>query len=489
MMSRRAALAAFLALLLAGSADGRTPEFKSTVNSAVAAARRVAPAIGVHIIDLESGETVYSFYPDTLRTIASNTKLVTSAAALDRLGPGFFFETQVLVRGKIGGDTLRGELAVIGGGDPNLSGRHYQGDSFAPFRPWAAALKRLGVTRLEGDLVLVDGLFDSELVHPDWPRDQLTRWYEAPVAALSFNDNCVLVKVSPDGQPGGPARVETLPPVPLFEVESSARTTARSREAGLAIDRREASNVLTVRGRIYQGSESVDKWVAVADPVAYFGAALRATLAEEEVEIAGEIRRSAAIDRDPGRTWYHLATHRSGLMPTLEVINKRSQNFFAESLLKLLGARFCGRGRPRPGSWSSGVEAAAEFLAEVGLAPGDYQLADGSGMSRNNRFTPRQLTRLLSHMYFHRWGSEFLATLPYSGEHGLRWAERLAEPPYRGRVLAKTGSLSGVSALSGYVRARSDKVYAFSILMNRSRAQWRAGPAQNQIVRALIDHG
>ncbi len=489
-MIRRAALAAFLALLVAGSAaGGRSAEFSGAVNSAVAAARHVGPAIGVHVLDLESGETVYSFYPDTQRIIASNTKLVTSAAALDRLGPGFFFETAVVVRGEIGGGTLRGELAVVGGGDPNFSGRHYQGDSFAPFRPWAAALKRLGVARVEGDLVLVDGLFDAEVVHPDWPRDQLTRWYEAPVAALSFNDNCVLVKVSPNGRPGGPARIETLPPVPLFEVESSARTTSRSRDAGLAIDRREASNVLTVRGRIYQRTESVDKWVAVADPVEYFGAAVRSALAGEGIEIAGEVRRSPALDRQPGHRWYRLATHRSDLLTTLEVMNKRSQNFYAESLLKLLGARFCGRGRPRPGSWSSGVEAAAEFLAEVGLEPGSYRLADGSGMSRNNQLTPWQLTRLLSHMYFHRWGSEFLNTLPYSGEHDLRWAERLAEVPYRGNVLAKTGSLSGVSALSGYAKARSGKVYAFSILMNRVRSKWRADQAQDRIVRAVIDHG
>ena len=204
---------ALLLLLAAVPAIGRTAEFKSAVNSQVAAARRVGPELGVHILDLESGETVYSFYPGARRIVASNAKLVTSAAALDRLGPGFVFETPVLVRGEIRGGTLYGELAVIGSGDPNLSGRHYLGDSFAPFRPWAAALRELGVDRLEGDLVLVTGLFDDEHVHPDWPRDQLTRWYEAPVAALLFNDACVLVKVSPDGGAGSAARVETVPPL------------------------------------------------------------------------------------------------------------------------------------------------------------------------------------------------------------------------------------------------------------------------------------
>ncbi len=484
-MARRGVFALLL-LLAAVPAIGRTAEFKSAVNSQVAAARRVGPELGVHILDLESGETVYSFYPGARRIVASNAKLVTSAAALDRLGPGFVFETPVLVRGEIRGGTLYGELAVVGGGDPNLSGRHYLGDSFAPFRPWAAALRELGVARLEGDLVLVTGLFDDEHVHPDWPRDQLTRWYEAPVAALLFNDACVLVKVSPDGGAGSAARVETVPTLPLFRVESTATTTARSRDAGLVIDRREASNVLTVRGRVHRGTESIDKWVAVADPVEYFGAALRAALEEEGIAVAGGTRRTPALD---GGGWRRLATHRSDLLTTLEVINKRSQNLFAESLLKLLGARLCGQGRERPGSWESGVRAVEEFLAEAGLEPGTYRLVDGSGMSRNNRFTPEQMTRLLRHMYFHRWGSEYLRTLPHSGERGLRWAERLIEPPYRGNVLAKTGSLAGVSALTGYAKARSGKIYAFSILMNRIRAGWRAEEAQNRIVRALIDHG
>jgi D-alanyl-D-alanine carboxypeptidase/D-alanyl-D-alanine-endopeptidase (penicillin-binding protein 4) len=220
--------------------------------------------------------------------------------------------------------------------------------------------------------------------------------------------------------------------------------------------------------------------------VEYFGAALRAALAEEGIALAGAVQPSPAL---AGEGWRRLATHRSSLLTTLEVINKRSQNFYAESLLKLLGARLCGGGRPRPGSWPAGVRAAQEFLAEAGLEPGSYRLADGSGMSRNNLFTPEQLTLLLRHMYFHRWGTEFLKTLAYSGEHDLRWAARLAEPPYRGNVLAKTGSLSGVSALSGYAKARSGRIYAFSILMNRTGARWRAESAQDRIVRALIDHG
>ncbi len=483
-------------LLLGLPAHGQSAPFRANVNARVAAARQAAGELGVHVMELASGDTVYSFNPATRRILASNTKLITSATALDRLGPGYFFETEVLVRGEIAGGTLAGDLAIVGGGDPNLSGRQYQGDSFGAFRQWAAALKSIGAGRIDGDLVLVHGLFDQQYVHPDWPRNQLTRWYEAPVAALSFNDNCLLVKVSPAHRAGAAARVETVPPLPMFQIESSALTTGHSRSQWLKIDRKtnagnvppKQRNTVTVSGRIYRRTESYDKWVAVSDPLEFFGAALRAAFAEEGIEITGRVVASAELPRSdsPHRQshWYRLLTHRTDLLTVLEVVNKRSQNFYAESVLKLLGARYCGRG-----SWAAGLDVERELLAEIGLAEGTYRLADGSGMSRNNHFAPEQLTALLRHMYFHRWGQEFIRTLPHSGERDLKWSRRLADRPYRGNVMAKTGYLSGVSTLSGYAKARSGKVYAFSILMNRIRGGRRAKSAQDAIVKAVIDYG
>ena len=486
-------------VLLTVPAHGQSAPFRTQVNSRVAEARQASGAMGVHVLDLLSGETVYSFNPQTRRILASNTKLITSAAALDRLGPGYFFETEVLVRGEMTGGVLAGDLAIIGGGDPNLSGRQYHGDPFGPFREWAAALRRFAVHRIDGDLVLVHGLFDQEVVHPDWPRDQLSRWYEAPVAALSFNDNCVLVRVTPS-LPGAAARVETVPSLPIFRVENTALTTGRSRSQWLNIGRKQqngsghASDILTVGGRIYRRTESYDKWVAVYDPVRYFGAALRAALAEEGIEISGRILPSPELPRAEAHSsprrgasaipWRRLLTHRTDLLTVLEVVNKRSQNFYAESVLKLLGARHCD-----DGSWAGGLAVARELLAEAGIEEGSYRLADGSGMSRNNQFTPEQVTTVLRHMFYHRWNEEYLRTLPHSGERDLKWSRRLATSPYRGNVMAKTGYLSGVSTLSGYAKARSGTVYAFSILMNSIRGSGRAKTAQDQIVKAIIDYG
>jgi len=476
----------FLLLLfhIASAVQAQTQAFKNAVNTQVRAARRVAPHLGVDIVEVDSGNSVYSFNSQTQRIIASNTKLFTTATALDRLGPGFFFETGVEIRGEVQNGVLEGDLAVIGGGDPNLSGRQYYGDSFGAFREWAAVLRQLGIERVAGDLVLVRGLFDNHLVHPDWPVDQLTRWYEAPVSALSFNDSCVLVKVKPGPAPGRPARVETVPSLPMFRISSSAGTTSRRKWAGLAIGRKTKSgeeNVLTVSGNIYHKTEKIDKWVAVADPVAYFGAALRQALEEESITILGRTNSTALLS---GTGWRRVHTHRTDLLTALEVINKRSQNLYAEMVLKVLGARLCGEG-----SWERGTAAIREFLTEIGLDSSAYRLADGSGMSRNNRFTPSQVTHLLRHMFLHPRGTEFIQTLPFSGEVDLRWERRLSRAPYRGNVLAKTGTLNGVSTLSGYAKAVSGKVYAFSILCNSTRSNSQAKTAQDRIVRAIIDHG
>jgi D-alanyl-D-alanine carboxypeptidase/D-alanyl-D-alanine-endopeptidase (penicillin-binding protein 4) len=466
-------------LAVSGAAVGG--ELEVRLGSAVAAAQRLAPETGVHVVDLESGATVFSRAADTALIMASNTKLVTAAAALELLGPGYQFRTPVLARGAVAGGWLRGDLAVVGGGDPNISGRLHDGDPLAVFRLWAAELRRLGIRRVEGDVYLVHGLFEPPRVHPDWPRDQLDRWYEAPVEALSFSDNAVLVRVTPGAAAGRPARVETVPDLSLFTFDNRAGTTSLRRRHRVAIDRIDGSNRLRIAGAMLRRSSPVESWIAVADPLAYFGAALREALAEEGVAVSGEMRAIAEL---PAGAWRRVAEHRSDLLTTVEVILKRSQNFYAESLLKILGAELCGEG-----SWEAGLEVLAEYLDGIGIPRGGYQLADGSGMSRGNRMSPRQLTWLLSSMHRRPLGREFIRSLSYSGEPEVNWETRLSEAPYRGNVVAKTGGLNGVSTLSGYAKSTSGRLYAFSILMNGAAERWRAKRAQDRILRVLIDSG
>ncbi len=445
----------------------------------VAISRRGIPSLAVAVAEVATGQEVFGYQADQPRILASNTKLLTTAAAVDLLGDGFEFRTPLLASGTISDGVLAGDLAVVGSGDPNISGRLYDGDSYAVFRTWAQALRARGISRVTGDLYLVNGLFEPTHIHPDWPRDQLGRWYEAPVDALSFSDNCILVRVSPGNGPGLPGRIELVPDLKIYRVVSNVVTTESRRRHSLIVYREPESREIRVSGEVWARSGPFEAWVTVPEPVDYFGAALRAALEEEGITIAG---RSAVAEKLPEGSWETLAEHRSDLATTLSVTNHRSQNFYAESLLKVLGARTHGEG-----SWPAGVQAVREFLARQGVGDG-VQLADGSGMSRNNRATPREMTQLLRAMYLHPAGATFVRSLPSSGCAEPGWRYRLAQPPYRGNVLAKTGTLSDVSTLSGYAKARSGKLYAFSILANNT-AVWRARTVQDAILRQLIDHG
>jgi D-alanyl-D-alanine carboxypeptidase/D-alanyl-D-alanine-endopeptidase (penicillin-binding protein 4) len=440
-------------------------------------ARTVAAsgALGVNIVEMDTGETVFSSRPDELRVIASNSKLFTTAAALDALGAGYFFETRLLMRGTAEGGVLKGDLGVVGSGDPQISGREYGGDPYGAFRPWAAALRAKGVKRITGDVYLADN-FEATRIHPEWPRDQLTDWYEAPIASLAFSDNCILVRVYP-GSAGKLAVVETVPPVPIVRVDNTALTTAKRRGTRLFVGR--TGDLLSVKGSIDVNSGPFETWVTVPDPVLYFGLGLRAALAEEGIEVDGEIR---PVPRLPGAVWERVAVLRSDLVTAINTTNKHSQNFYAETLSKVLGAKRCGEG-----SWSAGTRAIEEFVTSIGAAPGSLHMVDGSGMSRSNQATPRAVTTLLRHMFFHPAGAEFAQSLPFGGEDMKSWKRRLAAPPYRGNVFAKTGTLNGVSALSGYARGVSGKAYAFSIVVERSRIDAHA--AEDRIVMALIDNG
>lgn len=454
---------------------------EAAVEREVASARKVARALGVHVLEIENDRTVYAYDAEAPRMLASNTKLLTTAAALDAFGPGAVFETRVSTRGSVVDGILVGDLAVEGSGDPNISGRFHDGDPYAVFRGWAAALKERGIVRVAGELLLSNGLYTDSRVHPEWPPDQRATWYEAPVDALSFNDNCVLVRVTPGKAAGDPARVETVPRLSLFAVRNSARTVETPGLRRIAIGREAESDTLIVSGSIGLRAGSAEDWVAVYDPAAYFGAALRAALAESGVTIAGGTRFVHGL---PEGSWQLAAVLRSELASTIEVTNKRSQNFYAETLVKTLGRRLLGEG-----TWASGTRAVADFLAGIGVDRESFALADGSGLARGNRMSARAMTRLLDHMFLHAHSRDFVLSLPYSGERGLAWRHRLAAAPYRGNVFAKTGTIRGVSTLSGYAKAKSGKLYAFAILCNEVRSTSAAMAAQDRIVRAIIDRG
>ena len=456
----------------------------SLVESLKLAARRApAPESGVSIAiaDLATGEPVYARNPDNPETIASVTKMFSTAAALHYLGPNYKFKTTFWRQGEVKDGVLVGSLLVVGGGDPNISGRFYNDDYNAIFDKWSEGLARAGIRRVAGDLILNASRFDAISRHPEWPQGQEARWYQAPVSALSFNDNVVLVSIRPGERPGRPAAVSIEPQTGVVRPVSLARTVSRGR-VRLAVGRAAGSTSVTVSGTVPRRAAWWSTPVAIDDAPGFFGAALATRLVNAGIAVEGQI-----IEKDlrSDNSWTLVAETESDLLPTIAVTNKRSQGFYAEQIFKTLAAEKTG-----VGSWTNAVAVEKQFLGAIGLDASRYDLRDGSGLSPMNRVAAQDVVRFLRAMDAHQSGAQWKATLAVSGEPEGTLRHRLKDPLMRGRVLAKTGSIRGVSTLAGYVTSESGKTYVFSIELNGPRVWDSNGHAfQDRILRTLAKAG
>ncbi len=410
--------------------------------------------VGIAVGSLDA-QPLYRHGAGVARIPASNQKLLTAAVAILKLGADFEFATRV-------GLTPEGHLVVVGDGDPNFSGRWFDGDPNVVLRRFARDVARRGVTEIKGDLVLDAGRFDDVWIHPDWPRDQLEKWYCAPVAALLYNDSCWDVTVRPGATPGALARVRVEPALAQPPLDNHCRTVDRSREHVVHVGRGREQG-LVVRGGILAGSEGVAANVTVPDPVLFFGEAFHAALRAEGIEVRGRVRRGR------GRKLKAEVVYRSPLERTLVSLLTNSQNLYAEALYKRAGdGTFAGSGR-----------IVLEVLKSNGVPTEGLVVADGSGLARSNRVTAATLYAVLRLMAEREL---FVNALAAPGEGTLR--KRLRD--LEGGVRLKTGTLSGVTALSGYVTDRSGDRRIMVVLYNGPRTR-KARLLQDAIARRLAD--
>ncbi|HYR28367.1 MAG TPA: D-alanyl-D-alanine carboxypeptidase/D-alanyl-D-alanine-endopeptidase [Thermoanaerobaculia bacterium] len=430
--------------------------FEARINSLVHGAVARGADSSIQIVELESGRVVAERNPHMAIAPASNMKLFTTAAAIDLLKPTFEVTTSVHVRGDVDASgTLNGDVKFVGKGDPTIGGRFHDGNATAVIQEWASDLKRAGIKNINGNLIFEYGYMDTEYIHPTWPVDQLTAWYEAPVAAFALQEGCIAVRVLP-AKPGQPCVVQFDPPTSYITVQNSCRTGS-----GLPyITRHRGSNNVIVRGGVPSRSGLTEVFITIENPVHYFAAVTRETLERGGLRIAGETQLVAS---DPRPDYKLVAKHTTPLSILIFVINKKSQNHYAEQVLKMLGAE-----QRNQGSWSAGNAVVKEWLTtKIGVPANEFLPADGSGMSRDNRASANAFVTLLRYMWKSPWREEFVSSLPYTGDPDSKFGNRLRKPPFARQVYAKTGYISGVIGLSGYVHAQSGKVYAFSFLFNR----------------------
>jgi D-alanyl-D-alanine carboxypeptidase/D-alanyl-D-alanine-endopeptidase (penicillin-binding protein 4) len=447
----------------------------SLVNGAVARSSDAS----IQIVELESGRPVAERNPHMPLAPASNMKLFTTAAAIDLLKPSFEVTTGVYVRGEIDASgSLAGDVKVVGRGDPTIGGRFHDGSATAVLQEWASDLKSAGVKTVSGDLILEYGYMDTEYIHPTWPLDQLVNWYEAPVSAFSMQEGCVEVRVLPS-KAGQPCVVQLEPPTSFVRVENSCRTGR-----GLPfITRHRGTNTVIVRGGVPARSGATEVFVTVENPVNYFAAVTNETFQRAGIRILGKV---ALVPRDPRPDWRLVSKHSTPLSILVYVINKKSQNHYAEQVLKIIGAE-----ERKEGSWAAGTAEVKEWLTgKIGVPAGEFHPVDGSGMSRDNRASAFAFISLLRYMWKSPWREEFVSSLPYTGDPDSKFGHRLRRPPFARQVYAKTGYISGVIGLSGYAHAQSGKVYAFSFLFNRYRVGvFAVYNLQDEMLKEIIRSG
>lgn len=396
-------------------------------------------------------------------------KLLTMSVAAERLGWDFKFNTRLVADGPISGGTLTGDLVVLGGGDPSIASQNFNG---APlFDEWAGAMKAMGIRRVEGRLIGNDNLFDDTTIGPGWAWDYLGDGYATGSGALNYNENIAVIRIWPGAVAGQAARVELSPPGHSLKLVSKVTTSAQGGTPSLSHFRNPGSDVLEVTGTIPLGRAVVVRTASVENPTRFFVSGFKTAL-----EAQGIFVRDGAWDIDDlpvpaasapqwGKSQV-IAEHQSEPLSSLAAyFLKESQNFYGETILKALGQRF-----GKAGSTVAGRQVVMDTLTSWGIPADSYVMYDGSGLSRYNYVSSDAIVSILKHV----WNDEklrgpFLAALPVGAQDGTL-GNRMKDSVLAGHVQAKTGTISNVRSLSGFLITQSGERLVFSMIANHFTA-------------------
>ena len=423
----------------------------------------------VVVRSLLDGERLYERNPHKLMVPASNMKVVTLAAAARQIGWDARFTTTLETHAAVEGSVLRGDLYVRGGGDPTINSRN--GRAASVFADWIAALTAAGIRAIDGRIIGDDDLFDDEWLGAGWAWDYLEADYAAPVGALQYNENAVDLTVLPGIGVGDPA-IAVLAAGSGLTLLNRAVTGPGDQPETIAVRRHLDRPVLEVTGTVPLAApgaapaRSVGRKIAVVNPTRFFTGALREALVAAGIGVAGE-----AVDLDdidPAAASRATAPRRivarcesPMLREIAAVMMKDSQNLYAETLLKATGVAASGAGTA-----AAGRAAVRAMLQEWKIDPRELVMLDGSGLSRYDYVTAELMASLLERLHADpRHRDAFTATLAIAGKDGTV-ANRLRRTRADGNARVKTGSISNMRSLSGYVHTRDGEPLVFSIVAN-----------------------
>ncbi len=409
--------------------------------------------VGIKIVSLKTGRVLYQRNAYKLFHPASNMKLLTTAAALHYLGPEFTLNTVLATdtTAQIMDSVLIGNVYLKGYGNPQLDIEDLD---------WMAQeLKRVGINRIKGNLVCDASYFDTLRWPAGWMWDDQNSLDFVSVRALAVHNNIVEVTVWPGKQAGDTLQYSVFPPTALLTFSNTGRTVADSVEEEVVAERewQWPANRVTIRGEMAVGAAPQTFEVDVLHPHLFVGDLFRQALQRAGIDFNGTVREGIAPD-----SARLLVVHHSEPLSVVALhTNKPSNNLSAEMLCKTVGAEVYGV----PGTWNKGLRAIRTYLDSLGIDSTTYEIVDGSGVSRYNLLYPDMLVRLLMGVEKEfEIAPEFEASLPIAGVDGSL-QQRMNGTPAEGVLRAKTGTLSGVSALSGYTETADGERLVFSIMM------------------------
>lgn len=440
----------------------------TTVDSLLADTTLDNALFGIAIYDITNDSMLYSLNADKLFSPASNMKLFTSAAALELLGPDYRFKTRFLTNGEIDEKgRLDGDLIIVGGGDPLVSGR-FRDSVTEVLELWADSLKSLGVKGIKGNITIDNSFFSGPEFGAGWSWDDMTYWYACPISALSFNDNCVDLKFLPGQKAGDPAIIEIDPVSDYISITNNAVTLPP--DSGFTLDyyRIPYTNNVTFFGGIsISDSTGEIDYVSVHRPEIYTACILTDILNERDIRFDGDIlplddmkeERRSEYAREKLKPLFQWDSDSLGVV--ISVINKNSQNFFAEQTLKTIGREIGGEG-----SFRKGIELAEAYFDSIGISSKDIEMYDGSGLSYINLVKPFAIVKLLKAMRKSPNFETYYESLAIPGQdRSVR--KRLEGVEYKERVRSKTGHIANTSTFSGYIDCpHSGHLIAFSLMAN-----------------------
>ena len=426
-------------------------------------------------MQLATGKLLYSHDSAKLMTPASNTKLFSTALALLKLGPDYRLSTRLLLRGD--------DLILEGGGDPTMSSlaipyvKDSQPlDSLEAIETFASKFVSRGILHINGDVVGDDSAYPWEPYPPGWAGDDALWQYGAPVSALTLNQGVIELSIHAGAAMGDAATLSITPAVEYFTIDNRIQTIEQG-EQKIKVERGAGSRELRLSGTILLSSGVVKEELAVDDPALFTATALYDALVRRGVTIGG---RPVARHRDLGEpstpaAGEVIATRQSPqLVEVVRMVNKISQNLWAEMTL-----REVGRVRGTDGSRKAGLDELQSFLTEMGVAPESYDFEDGSGLSRLTLVSPEAIVKLLQFVAQTPQGAVWKSLMPVGAVDGSL-AKRFGGNAAASAIHAKTGTLSHVSALSGYAESATYGEVAFSVIVNHTN-----GPTSE--VLAAID--